>query len=85
MCSSPLCETSSALPETRGTGSLATRCDLSSQDPVLQTGPEPPPPVRQSGPYQTAAWMQSGGTAAAHLTQGMTLEQQGTIHRIKPN
>lgn len=81
----PLCETSSTLPETQSRGSQTTRCDPSSQDPWLRTGPGLPPLAHQSGPYQTAAWKQSGGTAAAHLTPGMTLQQQGTIHRIRPN
>lgn len=81
----PLCETSSTLPETQSRGSLTIQCDPSSQDPVLQTGPGLPPLAHQTGPYQTAAWMQSGGTAAAHLTPGMTLQRQGTIHHIIPN
>lgn len=69
----PQCGTSSALPETQSRGSLTIQCGPSSQDPGLQTGTRFPPLAHQSGPYQIAAWIQSGGTAAAHLTPGMTL------------
>lgn len=81
----PLCETSSTRPETHSRGSLTIQCDPSSQDPAPQTGPGLPPLAHQSGPYQTAAWMQSGGTAATHQTPGMTLQWQRTIHHIRPN
>lgn len=81
----PLSGTSSKQPETQSRESLTIRSDPSSLDPERQTGPKPPPLVHHSGPYQTAAWIQSGGTAAAHLTPGMTLQRQGAIHHIRVN
>lgn len=77
----PLCEAFSALPETRSRGNPTIQSDPSSQGPKPQTGPELPLPVHQSGLCQTAAWRQSGGTAAARLTRETTL--QGRVNVVR--
>lgn len=76
----PLCETFSALPETQSRGNPTIQSDPSCQGLKPQTGPELPLPVHQSDLYRTAAWRQSGDTAAAHLRQGTTL--QGKVNFV---